>query len=41
MMMNSNGENFDYNLSIRPIAYLEAGIFVLVSCIGIGKLYVL
>ena len=30
MMMNSNGENFDYNLSIRPIAYLEAGIFVLV-----------
>lgn len=39
MMMNSNGENFDYNLSIRPIAYLEAGIFVLVVSVLVSFMF--
>lgn len=39
MMMNSNGENFDYNLSIRPIAYLEAGIFVLVVSVSVSFMF--
>ena len=38
-MMNSNGENFDYNLSIRPIAYLEAGIFVLVVSVLVSFMF--
>lgn len=38
-MMNSNGENFDYNLSVRPIAYVEAGIFVLVVSVLVSFLF--
>ena len=29
-MMNSNGENFDYNLMIHPSSYIASGILVLV-----------
>lgn len=39
MMMNSNGENFDYNLSIHPIAYVEAGIFVLVVSVLVSFMF--
>ena len=38
-MMNSNGENFDYNLSVRPMAYVEAGIFVLVVSVLVSFLF--
>lgn len=39
MMMNSNGENFDYNLSIRPLAYIEAGIFVLIVSVLVSFMF--
>lgn len=39
IMMNSNGENFDYNLSIRPVAYVEAGIFVLVVSVLVSFMF--
>lgn len=39
MMMNSNGENFDYNLSIQPFAYLEAGIFVLIISVLVSFMF--
>ena len=37
--MNSNGENFDYHLSMRPIAYVEAGIFVLIVSVLVSFLF--
>ena len=39
IMMNSNGENFDYNLTLRPVAYVEAGIFVLVVSVLVSFLF--
>ena len=39
MMMNSNGENFDYNLSIRPLAYIEAGVFVLIVSVLVSFMF--
>lgn len=39
MMMNSNGENFDYHLTMRPIAYVEAGIFVLVVSVLVSFMF--
>ncbi len=39
LMMNSNGENFDYHLSMRPIAYVEAGIFVLIVSVLVSFLF--
>ena len=39
IMMNSNGENFDYNLSIRSVAYVEAGIFVLVVSVLVSFMF--
>ena len=38
-MMNSNGENFDYNLSIHGAAYIEAGAFVLIVSVLVSFLF--
>lgn len=38
-MMNSNGDNFDYNLSVPGIAYIEAGIFVLVVSVAVSFMF--
>lgn len=38
-MMNSNGENFDYNLSIHGAAYIEAGVFVLIVSVLVSFLF--
>ena len=29
-MINTNGENFDYNLMLAPVDYVIAGIFVMI-----------
>lgn len=39
MMMNSNGENFDYHLTMHPIAYVEAGIFVLIVSVLVSFMF--
>lgn len=38
-MMNSNGENFDYSLSITPICYLISGILVLAVSMAVSFLF--
>lgn len=38
-MMNSNGENFDYSLTITPICYLISGILVLAVSMAVSFLF--
>lgn len=38
-MMNSNGENFDYNLMIHPSSYIVSGILVLVVSMFVSFMF--
>ena len=38
-MMNSNGENFDYVLTVTPGCYLIAGILVLAVSMAVSFLF--
>ena len=38
-MMNSNGENFDYYLTIKPVYYLMSAAFVLLVTVAVGYLF--
>ncbi len=38
-MMNSNGDNFDYNLQIRPYVYVISGIFVMIVSVMVSYMF--
>ena len=39
MMMNSNGENFDYALTVSPGCYLISGVLVLTVSMAVSFLF--
>jgi putative ABC transport system permease protein len=38
-MMNSNGENFDYYATVKPLGYLVAGVIVMAVSMAVSLMF--